>query len=228
MKTGSLVVLIFCLLSCLGQARELPENMSLEQFRAFLAINPYDYEPLTAFSARIAEEENPRMQAHYLALAYLGFWLKGDSEMARKAYTGLKTHHPDSFYLEQLSPERMKKACPDCRRANQRKITCPTCSGTNLCPTCKGKKAQVRMGRSKPCHVCNATGRCTKCDRRGFVKTGTCRTCGGSAQVINRERLMIGYKQMLKLKEERIKTGNRINIFGRRQREGERPEADPQ
>ncbi|GEM_PF-3314819 len=210
-----------------AKARTLPADMSLEEFRSFLAINPYDYEPLTAFSSRIAEEEHPKMQAHYLALAYMGFWLKGDLDMAKKAYSSLKAHHPDSFYLEQLSPERMKKACPDCRRPNQRKVTCTTCRGTNVCPTCKGKKVLLRMGREKTCHTCNGTGKCPDCDNRGFVQTGTCRTCGGTGEVVNKERLMIGYKQMLKLSEDRIKKGNRINIFGRRNREGERPEAEP-
>lgn len=179
------------------------------------------------FAARIAEEKNAKMQAHYLATSFLGFWLKGDEEMAKKSLTALRTHHPDSFYIEQLSPDRMMKACPDCRRANQRKVTCPTCNGTNVCATCKGKKVLVRMGRKKPCHVCNSTGKCPDCDNRGFIRTGSCRTCNGTFEVVNKERLMIGYKQMLKMKESRIKQGNRNNIFGRRNRPNA-PQAGPE
>jgi hypothetical protein len=212
------------------RAQEVPETappaeMSMEDFRAFLAVNPYDTSPIAAFTARIAGEEHPRMRAHYLAVSYVGFWLNGEPDQARKAYELLQRLHPESFYIEQLNPERMMKACPDCRRAVQRKITCPTCGGTNLCPVCKGKKTVERMGRSKPCHVCNGTGQCTKCDRRGFVKTGVCATCGGDGRVVNRDRLMIAYKQLLHVKASRIQSGRRIRIFGG---DGEKPAAEPE
>jgi hypothetical protein len=217
MKFLLFLLCLGCLFPLSGHAEPVPEGMSLEQFREYLAINPYKQEPVLAFAARVGEEENDRLQAHYLAICYMGFWLQGDVDKAKLSYATLKKEQPSSELIERLNPERMLKTCTACSRVRAKKEFCSICKGTNLCPTCKGKKSVVRMGGPKPCAACNGTGRCTVCDRQGRVvkPAGSCMVCGGTKKVFNRDRGLLVYKRLLEAEQQDIINGKQIRFWAR-------------
>lgn len=203
MKT--FLLLLLCLFR-ICFAEPLPEGMNLEQFRTFLAADPYHYEHLPAFAARVSEEEDPQMQAHYMAACYLGFLAKGDAAAAKSAYEALKERHPESLYPERLAPDRLKKVCPDCRRLVQTRTLCTFCKGTNICGGCHGRKFIEGLSEKRSCPACHGTGKCPHCDRQGHVYKTVCPTCNNSRRVLDADRIVKFYKVMLSAEVKQIRT----------------------
>ncbi|MBN1759800.1 MAG: hypothetical protein JW863_15845 [Chitinispirillaceae bacterium] len=91
--------------------------------------------------------------------------------------------------FEQRSARYDKTACPLCTNISDGK--CSFCSGSGVCPFCKGEKERLTVSPNlfddaaikhfsykTSCPFCKGTGKCTKCNG-----SGTCWACKGSKKV---------------------------------------------
>lgn len=190
-----------------------------KSYRSQLQRNPYDATPLDGFVKGVGEVSNPNLQAHDMVISYLGFLYHGQPEKAKIAYNALMDRHPNCPYQERVSPDRLKRNCPDCRQGSSKSTICASCKGSNQCPTCKGGRRVKRLSDKRQiCPTCNGTGKCTKCDRRGRVLT-TCRTCGSSGRSWNRERIMRYYKALLDANLSKVEKGTWTRLRTKEQEE---------
>jgi len=224
---NSIRILILCAVLLPGVA-ETPAPVDLEKLRELISMDPYDISPLQSFAKQVVHEPDKNLRAHYLTLCYVGFLAHGQGDTAKQAYEALKTHHPDSSYVERLAPAKFMKNCPDCRRAAQTTVPCPVCQGSNVCMTCKGRGSLEGLNdKKRSCPSCRGTKHCIHCNRQGRVPS-ICSTCGGSTRVPDRDRMFLVYKRLLAAEAEPIRNGRWVRLW-RDSPAGEDPvpETDP-
>ena len=177
--------LFFCVASLLavgGWVQSAPTDTEIKDACTALLRNAKDAKALGVIQSVTAESAMPSaMRSRAMVLCALPLLQQmNTNQYSRMVQLLLSTYPEEGPAVLGVTESDWLTTCLSCAGGGDKSVACPPCSGSGLCPTCKGTK-KAPSGVS--CPTCKGSGKCGRCDGTKEIRTA-CLECRGGGKVV--------------------------------------------
>lgn len=146
-----------------------------------LQRSPLDVAALTTLSEAAREAVSmPEVRGRAMAAYALAHLMRGDTNSFAMAVRIHDAEYPGQGKLLTVTPGDCLTTCEECAGVGDKFTPCPSCTGPNSCPVCKGKGVVPAGDDLVPCKSCKYKPVCKMCEgqRKMLVRCATCKGVG--------------------------------------------------
>lgn len=167
-----------------------------------LLTKPLDSGALKSLLDLARSTTNSDVRSRSMLICTLNPILRDDLVAYTRCLTALEASYRGQSFIASAKPDALSESCLRCEGAGSGYRSCPSCSGSGKCKTCKGK-GQITWvqingpSRTEDCSTCKGGGSCKQCDGKEKIQI-KCANCQGSGQSISKTKARDAYYQVLK------------------------------
>jgi len=163
-------------------AQSAPTDTEIKDACTTLLRSAKDTKALSVIQSVAVEDTMPSaMRSRAMVLCALPFLQQmNTNQFGRMVQTLLSAYPEEGPAVLGVTESDWLAACSSCNGVGTKVGACPPCSGSGVCPTCKGTK---KTPAGATCQACKGTGKCTRCEGTKEIRT-MCLECRGSGKIV--------------------------------------------